>query len=91
MLNQLKALLSNAQLRQQLKAANSLVDAIALLKAAGTEKGYTFSNKSLSQIISTSNMYSKVRALSEADLLAIAGADGPPESVVTCTDVCEVK
>ena len=68
MLNQIKALLNDAQLRQQIKNAATMAEAIALIKNAGVKKGYQFSSDSLSQL-----MQSQLEPLSEVDLLSVAG------------------
>lgn len=68
MLNQLKTLLSDAQLRQQVKASNSLADAISLLKTAGADKGYLFSRDRLSQFLQ-----SPLERLDESELLLVSG------------------
>ncbi len=67
MLN-LKSLLSDAQLRQQIKEATSPAEAIALIKTAGVIKGYQCSRDSLSQLVP-----SQLEPLSKADLKEIAG------------------
>ncbi|MBT9315797.1 hypothetical protein [Leptothoe spongobia] len=83
MLNQLKTLLSDAQLHQQIKAANTLEDAISLLKATGTEKGLLFPNNELDQLIDNQL---KPIDLSEAKLISAAGGfDGNKPRV---TDKC---
>ncbi|MEO1006617.1 MAG: Nif11-like leader peptide family natural product precursor [Cyanobacteria bacterium J06638_38] len=68
MLNQIKALLTDAQLRQQIKKAATMTEAIALIKNAGIKKGYQFSSDSLSQLLQ-----SQLQPLSEIDLLSVAG------------------
>ncbi|MBT9315796.1 hypothetical protein [Leptothoe spongobia] len=47
MLNQIQALLINTKLHQQIKKANSLANAISLIKTASDKKGYQFSNEPL--------------------------------------------
>ncbi|MEO0536121.1 MAG: Nif11-like leader peptide family natural product precursor [Cyanobacteria bacterium P01_A01_bin.123] len=68
MLSQIKALLSDAQLRQKIKETNSLLEAIVLIKSAGAEKGYQFSSDCLYQLLQN-----QLEPLSETDLLAISG------------------
>ncbi|MEO1006618.1 MAG: Nif11-like leader peptide family natural product precursor [Cyanobacteria bacterium J06638_38] len=73
MLNQIKALLGDAQLRQQIKEATSLEEAITLIKNAGIKKGYQFSSDSLFQLLQD-----QLEPLGEADLLSVAGGVKAP-------------
>ena len=73
MLNQIKALLSDAKLQQQIKQAADLAEAVKLIVSAGTAKGYTFSKEAVSQLVATL-MPMESNELSEEDLLAISGA-----------------
>ena len=68
MLNQIKALLGDAQLRQQIKNAGTMTEAISIIKSFGTTKGYQFSSDSISQLLQN-----QLKPLSEEDLLAVAG------------------
>jgi hypothetical protein len=68
MLNQLKALLGNGQLRQKLKAAASLEEAIALIKTAGVDQGHQAFSEGLSKLVKTG-----FEPLNEEDLFTIAG------------------
>ena len=79
MLNQIKALLNDAQLRQQIKKAATMAEAIALIKTAGITKGYQFSNDRLSQL-----MQSQLEPLGEEELLSVAGGVYETWSEVTC-------
>ncbi|MEO1006619.1 MAG: Nif11-like leader peptide family natural product precursor [Cyanobacteria bacterium J06638_38] len=74
MLNQAKALLDDAQLRQQIKKATSLEEAIALIKTAGAKEGYQFSSDSLSQLLQSQPQ--PLKRLEEQELLMIAGGRG---------------
>lgn len=65
MLNQIKTLLSNAQLRQQMKNAATMAEAIALIKNAGSTKEYQFFSNRLLKMILTD-----LESLGEEDLLA---------------------
>jgi hypothetical protein len=69
MLNQIKTLLNDTQLRQQLKAVNSLADEIALIKSAGAQKGYQFSHDGLAQLLQRQR-----ETIDEKALLDIAGS-----------------
>jgi predicted ribosomally synthesized peptide with nif11-like leader len=71
MIQNIKEMLQNAQLQQQVKAATNLVEAIKLIVSAGAEKGYSFSQESVAQAIDS--LMSDERELSEEDLLAVAG------------------
>jgi hypothetical protein len=84
MLNQLKALLGNGQLCQQLKTATSLEEAISLIKTADVGQAHQVS-EGLSTLAKTS-----FESLSEKDLLAIAGGwesqfPLPTTEIPTCT------
>jgi len=70
LLNQIKALLSDAALRQQIKSVNSLDEAIALLRAASATNGIELSHNHFFRL-----MQSQADAfqLSEAELLSVAG------------------
>ncbi|WP_089936588.1 hypothetical protein [Candidatus Entotheonella palauensis] len=72
MLNQMKVLLSDATLRQQIKDANSVDEAMMLLKHAGAEG----SPSGLSQLLHT---HQESVDLSESELLSVAG--GHPHGV----------
>ncbi|MBW4574203.1 MAG: hypothetical protein KME08_02860 [Aphanothece sp. CMT-3BRIN-NPC111] len=75
MLDQIKALLQEAQLRQQLLAAADREEVIKLITTAGAEKGYTFTDESVSQ--AATELMSEGEELTEEDLLAVAGGIGP--------------
>ena len=88
MLNQIKALLSDAQLRQQIKKAATMTEAIALMKTVGRERGYQFSNDDISQLLQSQSK--SLKQLDEQELLMIAGGVLIPKtlepgcSVVAC-------
>jgi predicted ribosomally synthesized peptide with nif11-like leader len=71
MLSNIKELLQNAQLQQQIKTAANQADAIKLLILAGAEKGYTFTAESVSQVLS--ELTSPSNELSEEELLGVSG------------------
>ncbi|MEM7065809.1 MAG: Nif11-like leader peptide family natural product precursor [Cyanobacteria bacterium P01_B01_bin.77] len=71
MLNQLKALLNDKQLQQQIKASNSLADAIALLTTTGVQKGCQFSRESIYQLIQEQSK--PIEHLDENTLSIVAG------------------
>ncbi len=86
MLNQIKALLSDAQLRQQIKKATSMTEAIALIKTAGVKKGYQFSSDSISQL-----RPNQLEPLSELDLLSVAGGLAKGNSFISaCNSNCVI-
>lgn len=71
MIQNIKELLQNAQLQQQVKAATNLVEAIKLITTAGAEKGYSFTQESVAQVIG--RLMLEEQELTEADLQAVAG------------------
>jgi predicted ribosomally synthesized peptide with nif11-like leader len=71
MLSNIKELLQNAQLQQQIKTAANQADAIKLLILAGAEKGYNFTAESVSQVLS--ELTSPSNELSEEELLGVSG------------------
>ncbi len=71
MIENIKELLQNAQLQQQVKASANLAEAIKLITTAGAEKGYSFTQESVAQLIS--GLMLGEHELSEEDLLAVAG------------------
>ncbi|OUL21109.1 Nif11-like leader peptide family natural product precursor [Nostoc sp. RF31YmG] len=71
MIQNIKELLQNAQLQQQVKEASNLVEAIKLITNAGTKNGYSFTQESIAQVVS--KLMLEERELSEADLLSVAG------------------
>ena len=75
MLNQIKALLSDTQLRQQLKEVTSMAEAIALIKTAGITKGYQFSSDGISQLF---QHQLEPLELGEAELLMVSGGANIP-------------
>lgn len=52
MIQNIKELLQNAQLQQQVKEAANLAEAIKLITTAAVEKGYSFTQESVAQAIS---------------------------------------
>jgi cobalamin biosynthesis protein CbiD len=71
MIQNIKELLQNTQLQQQIKEANNLVEAIKLITTAGTQKGYSFTQESIAQVVN--GLMLEERELSESDLLTVAG------------------
>lgn len=74
MIQNIKELLQNAQLQQQVKEASNLVETINLITTAGVQKGYSFTQESVAQAIST--LMLERHELPESDLLAVAGGAG---------------
>lgn len=72
MIQNIKDLLRNDRLQQQVKEAGNLVDVIKLITTAGAQKGYSFTQDSLSQAIA--GLMLEERELAEADLLAVSGS-----------------
>jgi predicted ribosomally synthesized peptide with nif11-like leader len=75
MINNIKELLQNTQLQQQVKASANLAEAIKLITTAGVQKGYSFTQESVAQLIS--GLMLGEHELSEEDLLAVAGGYKP--------------
>ena len=93
MLNQIKALLSDAQLQQQIKQAADSTEAVKVIVTAGAAKGYNFSKEVVAQAL-TSLMLAESNQLSEADLLSVAGAGGrtfPENALISNTDCCHLN
>lgn len=80
MLENIKELLQNTQLQQQVKAAANLAEAIKLITTAGAQKGYSFTQESVAGAIG--GLMLGDRELSETDLLSVAGGK-PPEGCNT--------
>ncbi|MBW4420514.1 MAG: Nif11-like leader peptide family natural product precursor [Myxacorys californica WJT36-NPBG1] len=81
MLQNIKDLLQNAQLQQQLQAAANQAEAIKLLILAGAEKGYNFTVEGVSQVLAEL-MVVESGELSEQELLSVSGgmmADSAPK------------
>jgi predicted ribosomally synthesized peptide with nif11-like leader len=81
MIQNIKELLQNTQLQQQVKASTNLAEAIKLITTAGVQKGYSFTQENVAQVVS-SLMLGECE-LSEDDLLAVAGG-------AKCVDCCPV-
>jgi predicted ribosomally synthesized peptide with nif11-like leader len=71
MLHNLKELLQNVQLQQQIKGAVNQAEVVRLLIAAGAEKGYNFTVESVNQLLAEVNISSN--ELSEEELLGVSG------------------
>ncbi|MDZ7960292.1 MAG: Nif11-like leader peptide family natural product precursor [Aulosira sp. DedQUE10] len=74
MIENIKEILKNAQLQQQIKEAANLAAAIKLITNAGAQKGYSFTQESVAQVVS--ELMLEEQELAEADLLAVAGSYG---------------
>jgi hypothetical protein len=85
MIQNIKELLQNAQLQMQIKEAPSLAEAIKLIATASVQKGYSFTQESIAQVVS--KLMLAERELSETDLLAVAGAARCGETMCGGTSV----
>ncbi|MDZ8106272.1 MAG: Nif11-like leader peptide family natural product precursor [Nostoc sp. DedQUE12a] len=88
MLQQIKELLQNAQLQQQVQAAANQAEAIKLLAIASAEKGYNFTVESMSQMLAELTFVDS-NELSEEELLSVSGGRMPNtghEHMSCCTD-----
>ena len=72
MLKQIKALLQDTQLRQKIKEAKTLDEAIKLMAIAGAETGDNFTTEEVTQML-TRLAPKQLHQLSKEDLLAVAG------------------
>ena len=83
MLNQIKALLQDAQLRQKIKQAKTLDEAIELIMTADAEKGNNFTTEDVTQMLTklAPGSGKEWEELSESDLQAVAGGR---ICIVTC-------
>ncbi len=75
MLNQIKALLQDRQLREKIKQAKTLDKAIELIMTADTEKGDNITTEDVTQVLTklAPGSGKELIELSESDLLAVAG------------------
>ena len=75
MLNQIKALLQDAQLRQKIKEAKTLDEVIKLIATAAPEKGDNFTTEGVTQMLTRllPGSGNEGEELSKEDLLAVAG------------------
>ncbi len=75
MLKQIKALLQDAQLRQKIKTAKTLNEAIKLITIADAEKGHNLTTEDVTQMLTklVPGSGNELIKLSESDLLAVAG------------------
>ncbi|MBW4429678.1 MAG: Nif11-like leader peptide family RiPP precursor [Nostoc desertorum CM1-VF14] len=81
MLHQIKELLQNTQLQQQIKAATNQAEAIKVLAIASTEKGYNFTVEAISLMLAELTFVDS-NELSEEELLSVSGgmmADSAPK------------
>ena len=85
MLNQIKALLQDGQLRQKIKEAKTLDEAVKLITTADAEKGGNFTTEDVTQMLTklASGSGNELIELSEQDLLELSEQDllavaGPP-------------
>jgi hypothetical protein len=74
MMQDIKELLQDAQLQQQVKDAANLADVITLITTAGVQKGYSFTQESVAQVVN--ELMRGEQELSESDLLTVAGGLG---------------
>jgi hypothetical protein len=71
MIQNIKELLQNTQLQQQVKASANLAEAIKLITTAGVQKGYSFTQENVAQVVN--KLMLEEHELSESDLLIVAG------------------
>ncbi|MBH8561770.1 Nif11-like leader peptide family natural product precursor [Nostoc sp. CENA67] len=91
MLHQIKELLQNAQLQQQVKAATNQAEAIKVLAIASAEKGYNFTLEAISQML-TDLLCVESDELSEEELLGVSGgAAGDTHVHMSCCNDCPTR
>jgi hypothetical protein len=71
MIYNIKHVLQNTQLKQQVKESTNLVEAIKLIENAGVQKGYFFTQENVAQVVS--ELLLEEQELSEPELLAVTG------------------
>lgn len=71
MIYNIEQLLQNTQLKQQVKESSNLVEAIKIIVNAGLQKGYSFTQENVAQLVSELTL--DERELSESELLAVTG------------------
>ncbi|MDJ0691516.1 MAG: Nif11-like leader peptide family RiPP precursor [Xenococcaceae cyanobacterium MO_188.B32] len=74
MLDKIKAVLKDEQLRQKIQEAKTPDDVIKLLTTAGAQKGYNFKAEDVSKLV-TGLALQTIPELSEEDLLNRAGGE----------------
>ncbi|MFN6565700.1 Nif11-like leader peptide family natural product precursor [Dendronalium sp. ChiSLP03b] len=86
MIENIKQLLQNAELQQQIKEAINLAEAIKLITTVGAQKGYSFTQESVAQAVG--KLMLEEHALTESDLLMVAGGLMPDCKcgLVYCTE-----
>ncbi|MFN6514133.1 MAG: Nif11-like leader peptide family natural product precursor [Nostoc sp. CreGUA01] len=90
MLNQIKELLQNAKLQQQLKAAANQAEAIKVLAIASAEKGYNFTTEAISQML-TELISVESDELSEEELLGVSGGAAGSHVHMSCCNDCPTR
>ncbi len=86
MLNQIKALLQDRQLRQKIKQAKTLDEVIKLIAIADAEREHKFTTEDVTQTL-TGLATKQWQKLSELDLLAVAGSESNSHQA-GCTSQC---
>ena len=89
MLNQIKALLQDGQLRHKIKAAKTLDEVVKLIATSAAEKDDNFTTEDVNQMLSklAPGSGNELQKLSESDLLAVSGgyyAPAPSLSRACC-------
>ncbi len=74
MIENIKELLQNTQVQQQVRAADNLAEAIKVITTAGAQKGYLLTQQRIAQVVS--ELMLEKQELLETDLLKVAGAFG---------------
>ncbi|ACC83385.1 hypothetical protein [Nostoc punctiforme] len=91
MLHQIKELLQNAQLQQQVKTAANQAEAIKVLAIASADKGYNFTVEAISQMLAELTSVASDE-LSEEELLSVSGGAVSESHVhMSCCNDCPTK
>ena len=90
MLHQIKELLQNAQLQQQVRAAANQAEAIKVLAIASAEKGYNFTVEAISQMLAELTSVTSDE-LSEEELLGVSGGAAGTHIHMSCCNDCPTR
>jgi predicted ribosomally synthesized peptide with nif11-like leader len=90
MLHQIKELLQNAQLQEQVKAAANQAEAIKVLAIASAEKGYNFTVEAISQMLAELTSVASDE-LSEEELLGVSGGAAGTHIHMSCCNDCPTR
>jgi predicted ribosomally synthesized peptide with nif11-like leader len=90
MLHQIKELLQNAQLQEQVKAAANQAEAIKVLAIASAEKGYNFTVEAITEMLAELTSVTSDE-LSEEELLGVSGGAAGTHIHMSCCNDCPTR